>query len=58
MDLVVFDRAVNAIFGVYAEMVSQLFSRCKKLLFCGSGKGVGGNSATVGPSLGTGEKER
>jgi receptor-type tyrosine-protein phosphatase beta len=42
----------------FEEMVSQLFSRCKKLLFCGSGKGVGGNSATVGPSLGTGEKER
>ncbi|KAJ3656256.1 hypothetical protein Zmor_015345 [Zophobas morio] len=41
----------------FEEMVTQLFSRCKKLLFCGSGKGVGGSGA-VGTSLGTGEKER
>lgn len=51
---------VNTIFDIwYAEMVTQLFSRCKKLLFCGSGKGVGNGGGVVEPSsLGPGEKER
>lgn len=44
-----------------AEMVSQLFSRCKRLLFCGAekgGSGGGGGGANVEPTLGQSEKER
>lgn len=38
-------------------MVAQLFSRCKSLLFCGSGKrGVG--KAGLVPTLDIGEKKR
>lgn len=49
-------------------MVTQVLMRCKKLLFCGSGKGVGKTTATtttaaataaaVEPSLGSNEKQR
>lgn len=52
-----FERNI-VIFINGAEMVSQLFSRCKRLLICGSEKGVGGGGANVEPTLGQSEKER